>query len=66
MVRKWIDLADCLPPKIRAYQGNRFTTAGDTAIPVRIARSRKTKKRRTAFYAKGHDHPQTLLDSLLR
>lgn len=20
MVRKWIDLADCLPPKIRAYQ----------------------------------------------
>ena len=43
MVRKWIDLADCLPPKIRAYQGKRFTIARDMAIPVRIAKGPKTK-----------------------
>jgi len=43
MVRKWIDLADWLPPKMRAYQGKRFTIAGDMEIPVRIAKGPKTK-----------------------
>ena len=44
MVRKWIDLADWRPPKIRAYQGKRFTTAGDMAMPVAMANGPKTKK----------------------
>ena len=43
MVRKWMDRADCLPPKILAYQGKRFTTAGDIAMPVAMAKGPKTK-----------------------
>jgi hypothetical protein len=42
IVRKWIDRADCLPPKILAYQGKRFTTAGDMAMPVAMANGPNT------------------------
>ena len=38
-----MERADCLPPKAFAYQGKRFTKAGDMAIPVRMASGPKTK-----------------------
>jgi hypothetical protein len=43
MLRKWMDRADCLPPNSLAYHGKWFTTAGDIAIPVRIANGPKIK-----------------------
>ena len=38
-----MERADCLPPNSFAYQGKRFTTAGDIAMPVRMASGPKTK-----------------------
>ena len=45
-----MERADCLPPKIRGYQGKRLTTAGDMAIPVAMAKGPKTKTTAIAVY----------------